>query len=126
MESTGFLILSVAYLVISIILFFTFLGMAKNLKLIKRKLHDGDAVADAIVLIVKGEKTKARDLIAEAFIKECVKELQINWFESDKCDDNVKQLIAKYTVPFEKMYPELNKEWLQGEYASVRKFFIDK
>jgi len=126
MESTGFLILSVAYLVISIILFFTFLGMAKNLKLIKRKLYNGDAVADAIFLILNGEKTKARDLVIESFTKECIAELQLNWFEPQKCDDNVKQLIAKYTDPLEKMFPDLNKEWLQGEYASVRKFFIDK
>lgn len=100
--------------------------MAKNLKLIKRKLHDGDTVADAIVLFTKGDKTKARDLIAETFTKDCVKELQRNWYEPSTCDENVKQLIVKYTVPFEKMFTELNKKCLQAQYDNVRKFFIDK
>lgn len=119
-------ILGIISFVLFLVFFINFLRMAKNTKLIKEKLYGSDVIETAIIMITEGKHDEAIDIVKKAFLKDCARELKINWFERDKCDENVRHLENYYSRRFKDNYVAINKDFLHSEYLKVRKFYIDE
>lgn len=115
---------SIVSLILFLILFITFLNLSKNVKLIKEKLTGGNEIAKAMILISEDKKNEATEIIRVAFLQDCIRILDKDWFESSKCDSLIDDKINSYLRKFKLALPEINKDFLLSEYKKVRKLYI--
>jgi len=99
------------------------LTMSRNIKYIKEKTCSNDIIIEAQLKVIEGKYEEAKLLIKNAFLKDCVKEMNMWTPGSYKCESHILDLENRYTRHFIKTCPDISKEYLHTVYLRLMKFY---
>jgi len=123
MESMSvlFIILSITYIVVTIVALLYFFQMCSDVRIIKESLSKNvKGNEDAVLLLLKGKNEEAIVLIKEAFVVECLLLMDGGNAWEHECTPKIELVIEKYIANYNHVLEEINEETLMKIYSSAK------